>query len=399
MNLRNIIQLYKRLLSYVWYDRGATYALLFTLGLIVIDGVFVTYFPYIWQGLIRAENLGQPLSWFIKQAALLFVVWFFIKNGSYLREIVFFPLTNQVIKQLRLQTILKVHTVSLSNLEQYHLQEIINATNRVSQSIRHFMHLSFIAIFPSLVKIISISIALLSVSSPSWGIIIVTFLSLAVLVYLLPGYVRTKAKAWQVSDQVTAAMGETLRHTSTIRFQPTVANATLEKLFEQEASWWKRYNLYFYRLPLISNAIFFIGTGIVFCSLAWAYKQGHVALDKWILIYGLIGSLYTPLVTITGSLKNFFGCLVDLTKITTILNLPSEHKPLILPPFFPPQAIRVVGVTFSYSLTEPLLQDIHLTIQPGDKIGLLGATGAGKSSLCQIIAGLLQLNQGGNLVW
>src|SRR3954469_15525559 len=44
--------------------------------------------------------------------------------------------------------------------------------------------------------------------------------------------------------------------------------------------------------------------------------------------------------------------------------------------------------------TKPLLEDADLTLNPGDKIGLIGANGAGKSSLFAMLRGELHPDQG-----
>lgn len=47
------------------------------------------------------------------------------------------------------------------------------------------------------------------------------------------------------------------------------------------------------------------------------------------------------------------------------------------------------GITFSYDGEKPILQDVSLTLQPGQATVLAGASGAGKSTLCRILCGLI----------
>jgi ATP-binding cassette, subfamily B, bacterial len=47
--------------------------------------------------------------------------------------------------------------------------------------------------------------------------------------------------------------------------------------------------------------------------------------------------------------------------------------------------IRFDGVTFGYSPDEPVLRDVDLTITPGETFSLVGATGAGKSTIAKLV--------------
>lgn len=55
--------------------------------------------------------------------------------------------------------------------------------------------------------------------------------------------------------------------------------------------------------------------------------------------------------------------------------------------------IQASNVSKSFG-AEPILTDIQLTVQQGERIGLIGANGAGKSTLLQIMIGQLQPDQG-----
>jgi len=51
-------------------------------------------------------------------------------------------------------------------------------------------------------------------------------------------------------------------------------------------------------------------------------------------------------------------------------------------------------VSFGYPEKKPLLHNINLTINPGDRIGIFGPSGVGKSTLCHILTGLISPTAG-----
>ena len=60
--------------------------------------------------------------------------------------------------------------------------------------------------------------------------------------------------------------------------------------------------------------------------------------------------------------------------------------------------IRFDHVAFAYSPGQPVLQDINLTILPGERIGLVGRSGAGKSTLVNLLLRFFEANSGRILI-
>jgi ATP-binding cassette subfamily B protein len=76
-----------------------------------------------------------------------------------------------------------------------------------------------------------------------------------------------------------------------------------------------------------------------------------------------------------------------------ILKLPSEHKPILLKDLSA-QPIILNNVSFAYNTKKTILNNIDLTITPGEKIGIFGPSGSGKSTLCHILSGLIKPEHG-----
>lgn len=394
--MQKIIEIYKLIIPCLFENRKAKGAAILTLFLIALDVMATTYVPYIWKNLISTSIASRPLGWFLSQTVLLFIAWFFLKNTAYLREITIFSMTNQVIKHLRLKVILKTHTINMLDLAQYNVQEIINCTGRISQSVRNFMRVSFISIFPSIVKIISLSIALLTAHRLCGGMIMAAYVGIGIAALGLRYYTAAKLKAWHLTDNVNVAMAHNLYNTATIRFNPTLHNKELTHLFDLEASAWESFNTIFYSLYLVQNIIFYTGTGSVFFWLMLQYIGGTVPLDTLILVYGLLAAIHHPSMEVLRNLTRFLGGIIDMHKTLAILAIPSANKPLQQVDY-QPQSIHLRGITFGYHTHKKILAGIDLTIHPGDKIGIWGTSGTGKSTLCSIMAGLIKADQGN--VW
>ena len=56
--------------------------------------------------------------------------------------------------------------------------------------------------------------------------------------------------------------------------------------------------------------------------------------------------------------------------------------------------INLKDVSFSYSKEKKIFNNLNLEINKGDKIGIVGKTGIGKSTFINILCGLLNVNKG-----
>jgi len=95
------------------------------------------------------------------------------------------------------------------------------------------------------------------------------------------------------------------------------------------------------------------------------------------------------------------GSQASLVDIVDFLEQPIQEE-MLLPepaPLSFHKAIAFVGVNFRYSKGGPLVvRDLNLTIPKGSRVGLVGATGSGKSTTLDILMGLLAPTEGQMLV-
>lgn len=103
--------------------------------------------------------------------------------------------------------------------------------------------------------------------------------------------------------------------------------------------------------------------------------------------------LFTPLGSIMFTFDEAQKSGASLTRLVGVLGEPSEERLVgdesVVPAEAVPYAVTVQELTFSYPDTdEPVLRDVNLSIPAGGSLALVGATGAGKSTLAALIAGI-----------
>lgn len=138
---------------------------------------------------------------------------------------------------------------------------------------------------------------------------------------------------------------------------------------------------------------------VVFGLGGFRVMDGILTMGMLIAFQGLMSNFIEPvnrLVEVGGKMQQAQG---DLSRLDDVLNYPLD-PPLANVNFLPEENssdVRLEGylelrqITFGYSKLEaPLLHDFSLSMKPGERIALVGASGSGKSTIAKIVAGLYE---------
>ena len=88
------------------------------------------------------------------------------------------------------------------------------------------------------------------------------------------------------------------------------------------------------------------------------------------------------------NLDSVYSALTSVEKIAKLLDKPAEKEgSFTLPPGAPPFAVQFSNVTFGYQEGRTILTDVSFSIKPGEKVGITGKHGSGKSSILKLLTG------------
>ena len=128
---------------------------------------------------------------------------------------------------------------------------------------------------------------------------------------------------------------------------------------------------------------------------------GNLSMGGLIACYMLSGRALSPLASLSGLLTRYQQARVTMTSVDQMMELPQERnfeeRPLSRKVL--QGGIECRQLNFTYPQQQnPALKNINLVIKPGEKIGIIGRSGSGKSSLAKLIVGLYQPDDGALLV-
>jgi ATP-binding cassette subfamily C protein len=144
---------------------------------------------------------------------------------------------------------------------------------------------------------------------------------------------------------------------------------------------------------------------VIVAAGAIMVAAGSLTLGELMALLAFEQLLRSPLGQLTSYLLRVRADMVAPERIQEVLELPREPglpgrheddrdtgtataEPVLT------GAVRLVDVTFSYRTGQPVLPGLSLDVAAGDRVALVGASGAGKTTLMNLLLGLYRPNSG-----
>jgi HlyB family type I secretion system ABC transporter len=152
-------------------------------------------------------------------------------------------------------------------------------------------------------------------------------------------------------------------------------------------------------LQLINSLINHLGSTFVLWYGSILVMQEQLTLGKFVALNMLIASVINPILGLVELRNEYQEVLVSVERLNDVLEAePEAIQSLQVLPGVRGE-VRFENVTFKYHPDEHnALQNIDFSVQPGQIIGIVGASSAGKTTLVNLLAGLYRPQQGKILI-
>jgi ATP-binding cassette subfamily B protein len=145
-------------------------------------------------------------------------------------------------------------------------------------------------------------------------------------------------------------------------------------------------------LALLSSA----GSLLIWAVGSVLVVRGRLTVGQVVAYAAYMGTLYASLQSLCTQILNSTSLKIACEKVTEVLDFTPDVVPPREPlwPASPRGRLQAKGVCFSYRRDRRTLVDINLTIEPGEMIGLVGPSGAGKTTLVNLLVRLFDPDEG-----
>jgi len=380
------------LLPFLRESRGRVLLALFCL---VLAKGAVILIPFLLKFLVDSLTEGS-----IEQLTTMVMVGLVLAYGAArfsnvffgeLRDTIFGRVTERAMRRIGLQVFRHVHALDLD----FHLnrrtgglaREIERGTTGISFLMRFFIF----NIAPTLLEIVVV-VGILLVGYGA-GFAAITLVSV-----VLYGLFSLRATEWRTqfvremneADSATNTRAidslmnfETVKYFTNEEFEATRYDVELAK-WEQAR---RKNRLSLFGLNGGQALIIAVAQTAMIGLAATRVRAGDMTLGDFILINQFMIQLFLPLNFLGFVFREIKGSLANIEKMfellavrATVVDAPDATELQVTR-----GEIRFDAVDFSYRADRDILQGVSFTIEPGQKVAVVGASGAGKSTLVKLL--------------
>ena len=363
------------------------------LGFIVASKLAAVYVPLL---LARSVDELTPKEGLIIAAPVALIaaygaVLLLSRACSELRDAVFAKVAQHAIRAVALRTFVHLHKLAL----RFHLDRQTGGLSRViergTKGIQFLLTFSLFNVLPTLVEIALVCGILLD--RLDWRFAAVTFVTIA-------GYIAftLSVTEWRIKFRRDMNAKDAEANTKAI---DSLLNYETVKYFGNEDHEARRFDraMAGYEAAAVKSytslsvlnigqgAIMATGVAIVMIMAALGVVDGSLTIGDFVLVNAFLMQLSRPLDFLGFVYREIKQSLVDMEKMFELLRLNAEvsDSPGAQSLQVPRGEVEFDHVSFRYDTRRPILNEVSFTVRPGTTVAMVGASGAGKSTISRLL--------------
>lgn len=308
----------------------------------------------------------------------------------------------QIVYKLREETFTHTHSLSLSFFNTTPVGKLVTRVSNDTEAVNELFSTILVKLFKNVVKIIGYAVVMLSINVKMAGI---SFLLLPLVAILTFVFRHLSRKAYQITrNKITELNTFLSEHISGMKLIQIFAREK-EKYSEFEGKSMELYRANF--REIMTFAIFrpsiylvsVIAMILVIRTGSLSVLNGSLSLGTLFVFITYISSFFEPIQELSEQLGTLQSSIASAEKIFSVLDV----KPEIVSPA-DPAPVNILGeiefrhVWFAYEEENYILKDVSFVIHPGEKAAFVGATGAGKSTILNLIGRYFDIQKGQILI-
>jgi ABC-type multidrug transport system fused ATPase/permease subunit len=319
-------------------------------------------------------------------------------GGRYLEELFLEYVGQKILYRVRTQMFDHLQRLSLKFFDQNKVGRIMSRVQNDVQQIQELLASGMLNVLFSALTLIAIAVVMLLMNA---GLALLTLTVVPALVavafiwqkYARQAFIKVRRAIATVNAQLQEGIAG-VRVTQSLTREEINAEQFENVNREHYSANVKAARLQAAMWPMV-EILTALGTALVIYFGGRQVLAGQMTAGVLVAFMLYVRRFFEPVLELAMEYVEIQRAMASGARIFELLDVPPEitddARAIELPPA---KEIRFNGVSFGYTPGVEVLHNIDLAINPGETVAIVGRTGAGKSSLANLITRFYEVNQG-----
>jgi len=393
----------------IWHYGREFKGRLAIIAAVVLTGTVSTVLPFgLWKFLIDdVFNAAAPKASWLLWMVLTMVFLGVMQNAMRaVQQIQTVYVGQNLVYRIRADLFNHVMRMGLPFFDKFRAGELMSRVDHDTSRLERLLIEVFQLLFRNVVLVVGIMITLLIIN---WQLALIALLPLPFVVLVSVGLVRWVVPVFHRLRQRQARMSTSLNTAFTgVRLVKAFGREDWEiDRFDTRSQQFRDTNVQLGRtfalaFPIMGVSmqvgvwlIWYVGGRNVLSGIMDAAPVA-MSLGDLMAFVGLVGMFYNPFTELLRVSRWATDSLTSAQRIFDILDVepdrPAEEASVPLPEM--KGHVRFDNITFGYEPLKPVLRDFSLDVAPGEMIGLVGHSGAGKTTTTNLLMNFYNVDEG-----
>ncbi|HKY69977.1 MAG TPA: ABC transporter ATP-binding protein [Gammaproteobacteria bacterium] len=157
---------------------------------------------------------------------------------------------------------------------------------------------------------------------------------------------------------------------------------------------------YSFKIQIVTGLLYWAMFFFTLFFMIYLKIHNLVSIGDFAFVFGITLVIAEDIWEATNSLQKFSRSMGDFKSSLSILETPQENldSPQAKPLMVTKPLIEFKNVEFSYEADHIIFKNLNFTIHPGEKVGIVGHSGSGKSTIVNMLLRYFRINSGAILI-
>ena len=380
------------------------FLLIIVLLLVVVSSALSLLGPYM-IGIIIDKYITQSVFvGLAKMIGLLVIVYVFLSISLYMQSYWMIGIAQQTIYRLRTGLFEHLQKLPVSFFDKRQHGELMSRMTNDIENVSQTLNSSFIQVFSSVLTLVGTTVVMLLLSPLLTA---VTLTIVPFMYFAMRWITKRTSKLFKEQQQAVGDLNGMI--------EETISGQRIVKAFSQESRMLEEFAVKSERLKrtgfwaltysgfipkvmnLLNNTSFALVAAV---GGVLAYK-GSVTIGEIVIFTEYARQFTRPLNDLANQFNTVLSAIAGAERVFSIMDEPAEVDAANENKDYQLKGnVTFEHVTFRYNKEDetPTIQDVSFHVEAGKTVALVGATGAGKTTIMQLLARFYEVNEGTILI-